>query len=69
MHIHHIPLPPPSLSMSPTILPVKSKIKPVISDATPEFGTLQIYVSQQIIVLQMESSLKEMETLATRDVV
>lgn len=45
----------------PSKLPVKSEIKQVISDATPEFGTLQIYVSQEIIVLQMESFQKEME--------
>lgn len=47
--------------MSPITLSVKAEIKSVIADATPEFGTLQIYVSQQITVLQMESFLKEME--------
>lgn len=43
--------------LPPSKLPVKSEIKQVIS----EFGTLQICVSQEIIVLQMESFLKEME--------
>jgi len=52
---------PPCLSHPLSTLPVKSEIKQVISNATPEFGTLQIYVSQEIIVLQMESFQKEME--------
>lgn len=56
--IVHINSPPP---LPPFTLPVKSEIKHVISDAMPEFGTLQIYVSQEIIVLQMESFQKEME--------
>lgn len=38
------------LSHPLSTLPVKLEIKQVISDATLEFGTLQIYVSQEIIV-------------------